>query len=304
MMFRHILVPLDGSAVSAAVLPVAVLLARTDEARVTLVRVAELGSREDVAPVLAGEAERLRDAGLQVETRVRWGDAAAEIVETAREESADLIVMATHGRTGLGRQLLGSVADSVMQRWRLPLLLLHPNGHAIDRLRTILVPVDGTPGGAVALAAAAPLARAAGARLVLGRATTPLPLWIYDTTLGLNTGPFIDPSWDETARNAAEVYTQALAAKLRQAGFAAEGYGVSGKPGAALSRLAEQVDADLIVMSTSAMTGPARTVLGSVADDVVRQSHRPVLLVRRTHLPEVDSGTYANRDYAHAEVPS
>jgi nucleotide-binding universal stress UspA family protein len=183
------------------------------------------------------------------------------------------------------------VADGVMQHWRLPLLLLHPNGHDIDRLRTILVPVDGTPGGAVALATAAPLARAAGAKLLLGRATTPLPLWIYDTTLGLNTGPFIDPSWDETARVAAEAYAQSLAAKLCRAGFDAEGYGISGKPGAALISLAEQMDADLIVMSTSAMTGAVRTVLGSVAGDVVRESHKPVLLVRRTQLPEIDNAS-------------
>jgi hypothetical protein len=90
-----------------------------------------------------------------------------------------------------------------------------------------------------------------------------LPLWLYDTTLGLNTGPLIDPTWDENARVAAETYAVALA----------------------LVHLANELDADLIVMSTSAMTDVIRTVLGSVAGDVVRESGRPVLLVRRTRPP-------------------
>jgi nucleotide-binding universal stress UspA family protein len=96
----------------------------------------------------------------------------------------------------------------------------------------------------------------------------------------------------------AEVYAEALAARLRRGGLAAEGRGVGGQPAPAIISAASDVDADLIVMSTQARTGPARSIAGSVADEVVRRSSRPVLLVRRgAHLSESDkppSGHYGS----------
>ena len=119
--------------------------------------------------------------------------------------------MATHGRSGLGRALLRRVADRVLRSSPVPVLLLHRNQHRATRLRTLLVPVDGTPGGALALATAVSLARNSGARLVLVRATVPLPLWRYEPTLGLNTEPLIDPMWDEDARQPAAQHATARA---------------------------------------------------------------------------------------------
>jgi nucleotide-binding universal stress UspA family protein len=106
-------------------------------------------------------------------------------------------------------------------------------------------------------------------------------LWLYDPTLGLDTGPLINPMWDVDARQAAETYAEGLAAKLSRAGLLAEGRGVSGQPGAVIVSAAVEVDADLIVMSTHARGGPVRSILGSVANEVVRQSRRPVLLIHR-----------------------
>ncbi len=178
--------------------------------------------------------------------------------------------MATRGRSGLGRSAFGSVADQVVRRSSIPFLLLHPNRHPVDKLRTLLVPMDGTPGAALALATAVPLAQASQAKLVVVRATVPLPLWRYDQTLGLDTGPLINPMWDEDARHAAETYAEAMAARLSRAGLVAEGRGVSGQPGAVIVSTADEVDADLIVMSTNPRGGPLRSVLGSVANEVVR----------------------------------
>ena len=79
---------------------------------------------------LVGELERaarcLRDAGFDIEALVRFGEPAAEIVDVAAEAHVDLITMATHGRSGLERLRLGSVAEAVLRRARQPLLLLHP----------------------------------------------------------------------------------------------------------------------------------------------------------------------------------
>jgi nucleotide-binding universal stress UspA family protein len=292
MALKHFLVPLDGSPLSTAVLPVVRILATVTGADVTLFTAVPPEPTHNVAQAvrdLAAMAQPLRAAGLTVFTTVRNGNPARAIADLAAECSADMILMATHSRTGLGRAVVGSVTDHVLRLSDVPLLLLHPDHHVLEAVRTIVVPVDGTPGGAVALMSAVPLARASGARLVLVRATVPLPLWLYDPPPGLDTGPLINPMWDEDARQSAEEYATRVAARLRHAGLTAEGRGVSGQPGAAISRLADEIDADLIVMSSHALEGPARSILGSVAGDIVRQSGRPVLVTRRsllsTHQP-------------------
>jgi nucleotide-binding universal stress UspA family protein len=256
MNFRHMLVPMDGSELAEAVLPVARLMALSTGAELTLATVlaadAQPGWTRGPGDYLQGIAAPVRAAGVVVHTTIRLGEPAAAILELVTECEAHLVVMATHSRTGLGRALLGSVADGVLRSSPVPVLLLHPNQHRIEQLRTVLVPVDGTPGGAVALATAVPLARTSGANLVLVRATVPLPLWLYEPTLGLNTGPLIDPMWDEDARLAAEAYAEGVAGRLRRAGLPAEGQGISGQPGAAIVAAADAADADLIVMSTHA----------------------------------------------------
>jgi nucleotide-binding universal stress UspA family protein len=292
MNFRSVLVPLDGSELAASALPLARILASSQGAELTLVTVLpadiEPGWTRGSADYLQEIAAPVRAAGVVVHTTIRLGDPAAAILELASECDADLVVMATHGRTGLGRAVLGSVADQVLRSGAVPVLLLHPNEHRTEALRTVLVPVDGTPGAAMALATAVPLARSSGAKLVLVRATVPLPLWLYEPTLGLNTGPLIDPMWNEDARLAAEAYAEGLAARLRRAGLAAEGQGISGLPGAAIVAAADAADADLIVMSTHGRGGPLRSILGSVANEVVRNSRRPVLLVRRALTSHVE----------------
>lgn len=286
MNFRRVLVPLDGSELAAAALPMARIVALSTGSELTLVTVlpedALPGSTREPADYLQEVAAPMRAVGVVVHTTIRVGEPATAILELVSECEADLVLMATHGRSGVGRALLGSVADQVLRAGVVPVLLLHPNQRRTAALRTVLVPVDGTSGAAVALASAVPLARRSGAKLMLVRVTVPLPLWLYEPTLGLNTGPLIDPMWNEDARLAAEAYAESLAARLRHAGIAAEGQGINGLPGAAIVAAAEAADADLIVMSTHGRSGLMRSLLGSVANEVVRQSRRPVLLVRRT----------------------
>lgn len=280
----HLVVPLDGSELALSALPIARLLGLSTGAELTLISVvpgdAEPASTRGVADWLHEIAAAERAAGLVVHTKLRIGEPTTEILQLADECEPAVLIMATHGRSGIGRMLLGSAADQLLHASDMPVLLLHPNQHEISQLRTILVPVDGRPGGAVALGMAAPLARSTNAKLVLVRATVPLPVWLYDPTLGLDTGPLINPMWDEDAPRAAETYAEGLAGRLRRTGLDATGRGVSGQPGAAILSVADEVDADLIVMSTHARRGLARSVLGSVADEVVRESHRPVLLLR------------------------
>jgi nucleotide-binding universal stress UspA family protein len=152
-MYEHVLVALDGSRAAERVLPHTEALARAFGSKITLVRatvsaetlLAETAgsgpAAGDMAPVidptpivdidreaaedyLGGIAERLRTHGVTVETEHPEGPAATEIVERANALGVSLIMMTTHGRSGLGRVLFGSVADSVLRHARCPVLLV------------------------------------------------------------------------------------------------------------------------------------------------------------------------------------
>jgi nucleotide-binding universal stress UspA family protein len=295
-MFSKILIPLDGRDEAAIALTPARAVAEATGASLTLLTVVDDGAlgveRAAAETALAYRASSLAADGVSVETRLRVGTPATEIVAAATEAGADLIAMATHGRSGLVRAFLGSVAQQVVASSPVPVLLLHPEGHAMTQVSTMLVPVDGSPGGALALASAVALSGPTKARIVLVQVVVPLMAYrMVDASgfgAGYGGGLYVDPDWDADALHAAERYTGALADRLRSAGAAAEGLAVMGGaigPSAsvveAIGAAADRVDADLIVMSTHAHTGAARLLLGSVADALVRNSHRPVLLVRR-----------------------
>ncbi len=150
-MYRRILVPLDGSTLAEAALPHATALATRFQASLTLLEVATsitvasavdplAASGAEAALVveaaeateqaakeyLAGVAARPDLKDLQVQVEVVPGVPAREIVRRAKAGDVDLIVMSTHGRSGLGRLVFGSVADEVLRETGLPILLIRP----------------------------------------------------------------------------------------------------------------------------------------------------------------------------------
>jgi nucleotide-binding universal stress UspA family protein len=295
--FQKLLVPLDGSAESAVALPLARLVAAASGAPLRLLRVVDPrggSAREAELAEAHAYLERMRDElepGEQpVETAVQQSVApGAEIEQEAERCGADLIVMATRGRSGLSRAIFGSVAQHVLTNGSRPLLLVRPGGQVATRLSTLLVPVDGSPGAALALDTAVPLAQAAKARVVGVQVVVPAVAYMVHDMTG--TAPvMLDPAWDEEALAGARQYVSGLTTRLQGMGVAAEGRAVLGKMAETLmgrvSRViisvADDVAADIIVMSTHALTGPIRTVVGSTADEVVRNAQRPVLLIRKT----------------------
>jgi nucleotide-binding universal stress UspA family protein len=141
-MYKRALVPLDGSSVAEAIIPFILDIAGPLDMEVVLLRVVEPiapmvieGSRHvevediearrtDAEEYLAPVAMELRNKGVRVESRVRRGNTAEEIVAAARETGADLIAMSTHGRGGLGRLMFGSVAQAVLGHVDMPVLLM------------------------------------------------------------------------------------------------------------------------------------------------------------------------------------
>lgn len=154
--YKKIMVPHDGSTFSSAALPHAFLLAHTFDAKLLLFRSVESVGQEmaalsptgmmpasqtfgDIAVSIVRDIERaakqqlkklqvkLGEAGVETQVRVGHGWPGEEIVAAAKEENIDLIVMSTRGRSGIGRVMLGSVADYVVRHSPCPVLLIHPN---------------------------------------------------------------------------------------------------------------------------------------------------------------------------------
>jgi nucleotide-binding universal stress UspA family protein len=142
MKLDKILVPLDGSMLAEAALSTACEFAARDGATISLLRaaggstltsdpiVAQVTAIREAEEYLAAVAKRLADKGAtRVETHVWYGPAAVAIVEAAAVQKVDLIVMSTHGRSGLGRLVVGSVAESVLRGTTTPILIVRA-GHA------------------------------------------------------------------------------------------------------------------------------------------------------------------------------
>lgn len=149
MTFKKILVPLDGSLLAEAALPKAAELMDTSaDATLVLVRAAQATTMPGVDPIevqvsvvheaedyLEAVAVRLRGLGVpQVRTSVWYGAAAPSILEAAKLAKADLIMMSTHGRSGLSRLVLGSVAESVLRGARTPVFLIRVDDASMQEL--------------------------------------------------------------------------------------------------------------------------------------------------------------------------
>lgn len=305
-MFGRILVPLDGSALAASALPYVEIMAKSTGASLVLVRAVTVGAllgarldEQELHPVaeseqyLDGVAERLRSLGLTVETVAREGEPAETILETARAKRVDLIAMATHGRTGLGRILLGSIADEVMRHSTLPVLLVPSRCEQLPSTRQaprILVPLDGSARSEAILGPASDLASALRAELVLlevARASKVAydPASVRARALGFESGAVTG------LRDKAEDHLELTANALRAAGHAVETNAVIGTPPDTIVAEARAQRANLIAMATHGRGGLERLVLGSVAQGVLSRAHLPLLLIRPTDLQPEPAGS-------------
>jgi nucleotide-binding universal stress UspA family protein len=142
-MYKSILVPLDGSALAEAILPEIEKLARCMGARIILLRVsrahvfpgkdptkAEIQVVRRAEEYVAEVRDRLAAKGLDAEGHVRYGAVAEEILTHSARNDVDLIAMSTHGRSGLGRWALGSVAEKIVRRSVKPVLLVRAKARA------------------------------------------------------------------------------------------------------------------------------------------------------------------------------
>ena len=279
---NRILVPLDGSRLSEAVVPLAEALARDYETELLILRAlrgqtsaeTEVVAQQDAEAYLAAMAEGLRARGVPgVQWKVWYDEPDRAIADAALHNDVDLITMSTHGRGGLSRLLFGSVAESLIRRAPVPVLLVRGEmtwrPGAIGR---ILVTLDGSELSEAVLPVVERLAGPFDFAIDLLRVVEPIP------------GPAL-AELPPSARaliglRAAEAagYLGKVAAALEEKGLRVRSEVREGPTVEAIQHYAREAGAGLIAMSTHGRSGLGRFFLGSVAERVLRGALVPVLL--------------------------
>lgn len=289
-----VVVPLDGSEPSERALAYAVALARAWDEQIVLTGVTTArnqGGLAGLAPSIKLEFEEsgVRQAEdylrkvrnklrrtVRVEAMVRIGDPAREVQTAARKLNARLIVMTTHGRSGVSRWVQGSVAGKLLRESTIPLLAIGPNVPKPDprklRLKHILVPLDGGEAAEAALPVARQLAGDLGGRISVVRVVQ----WMADFSYQTQAAVF-DSRLDKVLEQAGSEYLDRKLVALK--GVEALGFVRRGSTVTRLRDFVTRQKVDLVVMATQSRIGLARATLGSVADRMIH-GKAPVLLLR------------------------
>lgn len=295
-MFKHILVPLDGSEMAEAALPAAAFLAEKLDARITLMHVIEKNAPSEVhgqphlhsAPEAAAyleEMARRHFPHVSVNCHVHAAEVdnvAASIVAHAEELSHDLVVMCSHGRGAALHLFLGSIAQRIISLDSPPVLITHPTeaGKApAFSCRHILVPLDGESEHAQALPVSKALARACAAALHLVTVIPNLATLSGDDAMASRMLPGTTSRLLEFSTQDAESYLHTLEEQLTAEGFEASAHVLRGDPAKVILDAALNAQIDLIVLATHGKTGMGAFWAGSVAHKICSQSKVPLLLI-------------------------
>ncbi|CAN5729789.1 universal stress protein [soil metagenome] len=296
-MAKTIVVPLDTSSASESSLPVATDLARKVGGDLLLVSVIEAPSEFGVwlhanetieawvdhhfkvDQYLTGIADQI--SGFQVDALVSTGNPSVEINLIARDQTEPVIVMGSHARSGFSRLAIGSVAVSVIHDANCPVIVVReldelPESAGIGPLDRLLVALDGSEFAEEALSAAQAVLGATGLNIHLLQVVETTK-WFGSTYAEIDYGAF--QMYIESATAAAEEYLSGQAEHLEQQGHTVTWEVRDGLAAEHISDSAGDFNAGLIVMSTHGRTGLSRVFMGSVAERVIRDSERPVLLV-------------------------
>jgi nucleotide-binding universal stress UspA family protein len=279
---KRILVPHDGSALSARALPVAETIAREQGAEIVLVRViepqsstatgfeaivtADLGEELTEAYEIAARqelgvlAERIEERGGRARVLTFTGMPAAGLLNIEKDLQPDLIVIGSHGRSGFTRFALGSVTERLVREGDAPVLVVHQASPTARPLDLALVPLDGSPLAETALLMVESLAGAPLHRAHLLRVVS-------------------DPAHVANA----ESYLDSVATRLERARLLVTTEVLVGDPAQVIQTVAPE--ASLVIVATHGRSGLDRLRHGSVAEQVTRHVQTPVLMVRAIAAP-------------------
>lgn len=301
-MAQSVLIPLDGSPLAEQAVPLGVSVARQLDISIVLVRAVPPKSHlkrfsrgtqytpQQLSDPLRSTADgylqemvrRVTEvAEVSVVTQTVAGNVGEAVVEAAENADAAYVVMTTHGRSGLARWALGSITDRVLRLATCALIVFRPrDGRAIEladlpTFERIVVPLDGSSLAELALDPAIQLAKAYSAKLLLFRVLLHPPPHLPEpqATAVLN-------AYQLTVGRETREYLADLVIRLSAQGLDVD-YDVGVEPVAeAILDFADDVQADLIAMTSRTREGLGRTLLGSVTDRIVRAGQVPVLITK------------------------
>ena len=311
-MYSKVIVPLDGSELSDQALPYAQLIARSLDVPIELVQAYDIlppgllgarnnqgvistleeGARAQALVAMESQRRRLEGEGHSVSVVAQRGAAADVIVAVAGADPTALVVMSTHGRSGISRWVMGSVTDKVLHTTANPMLIVRANvlgpPSPETSLRTVVAPLDGSPLSELSIPHAISVAGALSAGITVLRITPTEDH--YRRQLNL-TAPEMGAIPDFELSNPDELtaedvqetsdYLDDVRNRMRidhAHGVATEHRTNDNIAQAIIDRASEQPS--LVVMTTHGRSGVGRMVLGSVTDRVIRHSNLPVLVIR------------------------
>jgi nucleotide-binding universal stress UspA family protein len=296
-MFKHILVPLDGSRMAESALPAAAFLAEMLQARVTLMHVVEknapsavhgqthLSNAQDAAVYLDQISRQAFPGEIRVDCHVHTAEVenvARSIVEHADELEHDLVIMCSHGRGRALHLFLGSIAQKVIADDSRPVLITHPDDNGEPKTfscRNILVPLDGNPEHAQAVPVSRELARACKASLHLAMVVPRFANLSGNMPVTGRMLPGTTSRMLDMAMQDAGAYSAGMVEELRQQGLAASAHVLRGDPAKVIVEAANKAPIDLIILATHGKTGMEAFWAGSVANKICSRSKVPLLLI-------------------------
>jgi len=299
-MYKVIMVPTDGSGFDREAIRVALRMAERSQATMLLVRVLATGSFFGAtpfeSPVVAPEvAQSERDRALselyslaaecrdkskaEIHVDLHVGPVADVLQGYARRKHVDLIVISTHGRSGLSRLSLGSVTDSLIRHTTIPVLVVKPQSSYLDpqvggAFNRIVVPLDGSTLAEQILPRVLELAHLEEAEITLLNVLIPQ---------SYSQKEIVDPSlpwWDKDI-SLAQVYLSYVATRLRHRGVTVTtDIVISENVASAIVDFASRERADLIAIATHGRGGLARMLRGSVADAIMHSAKISMLVFK------------------------
>jgi nucleotide-binding universal stress UspA family protein len=296
-MLKTILVPLDGSPLSEEAIPFARALAHRGQTKLILLRAVLRTNpstlttdrfnqtvQAEAEAELGAVADRAREAGIDAEPVIWDDEAGSGITKAARDRHVDLIVMSTHGRTGLGRAMYGSVADHVVRTASTPVVLVPPNASFNwGPPFRVVVGLDGSRMAEKAIEPSLDLAESLRGEIVLVQAVEPSAAMAS----GLPT-PFTTEDLADAVEDARR-YLATVAKSIRRPGVEAFGTAAAGTPQQVIFDAARSYRAGAIAVATHGRGGLTRMLMGSVAERILSATAIPLLLVhpaavRRQHV--------------------
>ena len=296
-MYDRILVPLDGSDLAEIALPYAEEIAVSMGAQITLIHVAESADDEhehmhrayidkmvEITKQNIKKHYEIRSIkSIKVDSVYVAGYSAEQIVDYAEERKIGLIVMATHGQSGIRRWIVGSVAAKVVSATEQPILLIRANVITPARrkkqiFKKVLVPLDGSKESEAIMPYIGELASIVKTEVVLFHVVAPVQF--FYSIPGEASNQSLSPDDINKIVAKRKDYLDTLGAGLKEKGIKASSRVIVGEPAKDIIRIADEIHADFVAMSTHGRSGIDRWTLGSTADKVLHGGNTPIMLVR------------------------